>query len=80
LQLLAQRERRTLVQAGAPERRAQTFVGLESSDTSGAGNQVTLEIGGARGIEFAVEITVEDGLGEFTTHGRPPVCAARRAG
>src|SRR6266849_3849176 len=73
LQLLAQRDGSALVQAGALERGAQIFVHLESSDAVGAGNQVALEIGGARSVQFAIEITVENGLGELTSHGRPPV-------
>src|SRR6266436_6713924 len=77
---LAQRVRRALVQAGALEGRAQIFVGLESGDAIGAGNQVALEIGGACGIELAIQITVEDALGKLTTHGQPPACAARRTG
>ncbi len=54
----------------------EAFLGLESGDALGARNQVALEIGGARGVELAVEITVKDGLGELTCHGRPPVSAA----
>src|ERR1700687_347272 len=80
LYFFSQRERSALVQAGTLEGRAQIFVGLESSDTSGAGNQMAFEIGGARGVEFAIQIAVEDRLGKLTTHGRPPVCAERQAG
>src|ERR1700737_951895 len=54
--LFAQRYRGALVQTGSLERSAQAFVGLESCDASGAGNQVVLEIGGTRGVEVALEI------------------------
>src|SRR5229473_7117918 len=77
LQLLAQRERSALVQAGALDRRAQIFVRLESGDAVGAGNQVTLEIGGACGVQFAIQIAVEDGLSELTAHGGPPAFFSR---
>src|SRR6266446_9270139 len=80
LQFLAQCDWSALVQASALERGPQIFVGLQRGDTVGAGNQVALEIGGARGVQFAVEITMENGLGELTIHGRPPVCAAQRTG
>src|SRR6202140_5792080 len=60
LQLLAQRLRRTLVQASALKRRAQILVNLESGDAIGAGNQVALEIGGSRGGQLAIEIAVEN--------------------
>src|SRR5712692_8105317 len=77
LQLLAQRERSALVQAGALDRRAQIFVRLESGDAVDAGNQVTLEIGGACGVQFAIQIAVEDGFNELTAHGGPPAFFAR---
>jgi hypothetical protein len=37
---------------------------------------MALEIGSARGIEFAIEIAVEDGLRQIAAHDRPPVLAA----
>jgi hypothetical protein len=49
-QLFAQRYRGAFVQTGSLERSAQAFVRLESGDAIGAGNQVVLEIGGARGV------------------------------
>src|ERR1700730_18667489 len=63
---------RAFVKTSTLERGAQGFQGFQSAYAFRTGEQMTLEIRGARGVELPVEIPVEDRLRELTTHGWPP--------
>jgi len=64
--------RGALSQARALNCRSQSFLRFEFGDTLWTRKQVALKFGGACSVEFAVEITVEDGVRHFTAHVGPP--------
>src|SRR3977135_2618950 len=70
--LAAKRSGRAFIERGLLDRGTQSFLGFQCRGALGTRNQVAFEISGARGVQFAVDITVEDGLSQFTGHGWPP--------
>src|ERR1700733_6016862 len=67
-----------LAQPGALNRGAQILLRFEFGDALRARKQMLLELRGACCVEFAVEIAVEYGVCQFTTHVGPPRSSLRR--
>src|SRR5579859_2736897 len=70
--LFAQFQRSGFIKLSTLQRRAQ---GLRCSKSVGAlpaTLEVALELGGAHGIEFTIEIGMKEGPREITAHGAPP--------
>ena len=69
---LAELDRGVFVKTATLKRRAQRFLGSQSSRAFVTAFQVALEFRSTRGIQLVIQIPVQERGCEITAHGRPP--------
>src|SRR5580704_12367033 len=77
--LFAQFRRSGFIKLSTLKRRTHGLRGPKSRRTLAAAFEMAFEFGGAHGVEFAVEVSVQERPGKITAHGAPPAEQVARA-